>query len=536
MSLDRPFLGIDIGGTKLAVGIATADGRVRSHLRAPSRREDGPDAMIDRVIQMARTAVEEADLRLDDVEAIGIGCGGPLDPVAGIVRNALNNPGWIDIPIVERIESMLGRPAYLANDGNAAVLAEHRFGAGRGVHNLVYLTISTGVGGGVIANDHLMAGENGNGGELGHICVRAGGRPCRCGSRGCIEAYCSGTSIAERAREALDAGGMDTSVLAGIEPPIRAEDVVAAARNGDPTGRAVWEETVEMLGIGIVSIVNAFNPRLILLGGGVAQAGEMLLDPIRRIVNERAMPWLSDVVEVAPAQLGDSVGLLGAVATAVDRTDRGRGAWVADLSGPVTSQATSIGELGEEWDEHHRVIAAAASQLPQVQALADALCTALGAGHKLLIFGNGGSAAEAQHFAGELLGRFRATRRPLPAIALSTDPSTLTGIANDFGYDEIFARQVEALAGPGDIVIGITTSGRSENIVRGLRAARAGGAMAVAWTGADPGLTSASADMLLTVPSTTTARIQETHTLMMHSICVAVDAWLARPEARATEH
>ena len=432
-------------------------------------------------------------------------------------------------------ESKLGRPAYLANDGNAAVLAEHRFGAGRGVRNLVYLTISTGVGGGVIANDHLMVGENGNGGELGHICVRAGGRPCRCGSRGCIEAYCSGTSIAERAREALDAGGMAAGVLAGIEPPIRAEDVVAAARNGDPTARAVWEETVELLGLGIVSIVNAFNPRLILLGGGVAQAGAMLLDPIRRIVKERAMPWLSDVVEIAPAQLGDRVGLLGAVAAAVDRIDRTHDAWGGGLSVSIAPDGAGIGELGHEWEEHHQVVAAAASELSQVQALADALCNALGAGHKLLIFGNGGSAAEAQHFAGELLGRFRATRRPLPAIALSTDPSTLTGIANDFGYDEIFARQVEALAEPGDIVIGITTSGRSENIVRGLLAGRARGAMVVAWTGADPGLTSASADMLLSVPSTTTARIQETHTLMMHSICVAVDAWLARTEARTEE-
>ena len=143
------------------------------------------------------------------------------------------------------------------------------------------------------------------------------------------------------------------------------------------------------------------------------------------------------------------------------------------------------------------------------------------------MFGNGGSAADAQHFAGELLGRFRATRRPLPAMALTTDPSVVTCIANDFAYEDLFARQVEALAGPDDVVLGITTSGRSQNVVRGLRAARERGALAVAWTGADAGPAGEAAELVLAVPSTTTARIQEMHTLAMHTICVAIDAWVA---------
>lgn len=186
--------------------------------------------------------------------------------------------------------------------------------------------------------------------------------------------------------------------------------------------------------------------------------------------------------------------------------------------------------LRAEWDEHLRVAADAGALLPDAARLADRLCAALAEGGKLITFGNGGSAADAQHFAGELLGRFRDTRRPLPAITLSSDPSVVTCIANDFSYDDLFARQVAALASPKDVVIGITTSGRSPNVVNGLRAAREVGSLAVAWTGADPGPAGEAADMVLSVPSSTTARIQEMHTLLMHTICVAVDAWVAGAE------
>ena len=183
--------------------------------------------------------------------------------------------------------------------------------------------------------------------------------------------------------------------------------------------------------------------------------------------------------------------------------------------------------LRREWDEHMHVAHETAAMLPAAATLADRICDSLGRGGKLIAFGNGGSAAEAQHFAGELLGRFRDTRRPLPAMALSTDPSVVTCIANDFSYDDLFARQVTGLAAAPDIVVGISTSGRSENVVRGLRAAREVGATAVAWTGADPGPAGEAADMVLAVPSSTTARVQEMHTLLMHTICVAIDAWVA---------
>jgi glucokinase len=316
-----PLLGVDIGGTKLAVAVSTSNGEVLAAQREPSRAEEGPDAMIARAADMARAVVAEAGLGMPDIEGIGIGCGGPLDPWRGVILNALNNPGWTNVPLVERIQAELGRPTFLDNDANAAALGEHRFGAGRGVRNMVYLTISTGVGGGLILDDRLFHGENGNAGELGHISVRvAGGRPCHCGSSGCIETYCSGTNIAARAREALERDEGATSVLADhVRDEIRAEHVVAAARDGDPMACAIWNETTELLGGGIVSIIHAFNPQLVVLGGGVTHAGEMLFDPLRRVIAGRAMPWLSEAVTIVPAELGEHTGVLGAVAVALER-------------------------------------------------------------------------------------------------------------------------------------------------------------------------------------------------------------------------
>ena len=311
-------LGIDVGGTKLAAGVATPDGTLLAESRRPSLATEGPDAMIDRVVALARDVVGRAGLRLEEIHRIGIACGGPLDPWRGVILNALNNPGWVNVPLVERIEAALGRPTVLDNDANAAALGEHRFGAGRGVRNLVYLTVSTGLGGGVIADGELLRGENGNAAELGHVSVDLHGRPCHCGSVGCLETYCSGTSIAARARERLAAGDEPSLLRSRESDPLTAEDVAHAAGAGDAVARAVWDETMELLGAGVVSVIHAFNPRLVILGGGVTRSGDLLFEPVRRVVAERAMPWLRDVVEVVPAGLGERSVLMGAVALAID--------------------------------------------------------------------------------------------------------------------------------------------------------------------------------------------------------------------------
>lgn len=317
---EPPILGIDIGGTKLAVGLARPDGTLLADARRPSGAGEGPDAVIGRVLDMARSVIAEGGHAPGDVASVGIGCGGPLDPWRGVVLNALNNPGWIDIPLTERISDALGRPAYLDNDANAAALGEHRFGAGRGVADMVYLTVSTGVGGGVIAGGRLLRGANGNAAELGHLTVDAAGRPCHCGSIGCLEAYCSGTNIAARAREALGAGAEPSRLRDHRPDELTAVEVAAAVEAGDAMAGRIWDETTTLLGAGIASIIHAFNPSLVVLGGGVTKAGDLLLEPVRRAAAARTMPWLADVVDIVPAELGERTGILGAVAVALERT------------------------------------------------------------------------------------------------------------------------------------------------------------------------------------------------------------------------
>jgi glucokinase len=223
-------------------------------------------------------------------------------------------PGFRDVPVAALAEGAFERPALLENDGTAAAAAEHRFGAGMGVRNMVYLTISTGVGGGAVIDGRLYRGAAGNGGEFGHVTVDWRGRVCRgCGRLGCLEAYVSGPSISERAL-----GGMvASSALAALGSPTAA-DVVAAAVDGDAYAQSVWQETIEALACGLTSIVNLFEPELVVLGGGVTRAGDLLIEPVREIVRAEAMAPAGRMVDIVPAALGDRVGVIGAAAIVFD--------------------------------------------------------------------------------------------------------------------------------------------------------------------------------------------------------------------------
>ena len=305
--LRRRMLGLDIGGTKIAAGVVDADGRVSGFLTAPAEPARGPEDGLARLFDLGRRAVAGAGAAWDEIDGVGIGCGGPLDSDRGLLIAPLHLPGWEDVPITELAAAALDRPAVLDNDATAAAAGEHRHGAGRGTRNMVYLTVSTGVGGGVVLDGALHRGPTGNGGELGHVTVDWRGRECRgCGRRGCLEAYASGTSIAERAREA----GMDVSA---------AEDVAEAARAGEPAAVRLWDETCEALACGITSIANLFEPELVVVGGGVSRAGEQLLGPVRDLVRAQVMGYPGRKVDVVAAGLGDAVGVVGAAAVAYER-------------------------------------------------------------------------------------------------------------------------------------------------------------------------------------------------------------------------
>jgi glucokinase len=314
MAAAHPVLALDIGGTKLATAVVTADGRTHGFLVEPTLKERGPSPVIAHLFDLGRRSIQAAGL--GPIAAVGISCGGPLDARAGILTGPLHLPGWIDIPIVALAAAEFGVPAAVENDATAAVLGEHRYGAARGADIALYLTVSTGVGGGSIIDGRLHRGAAGNGGEFGHVMVRPGGRLCMCGRLGCLEAYASGTSIAERAAEML-ASDDRPSVLRGLAD-IRAEHVSAAAATGDELAAALWDETTDVLGQALTDLVNVFEPNVVVLGGGVTRAGAQLLDPVRETVRDSAMPPAAAAARITLAALGDHVCVVGAGALALD--------------------------------------------------------------------------------------------------------------------------------------------------------------------------------------------------------------------------
>jgi glucokinase len=306
-------LGLDVGGTKLAAGLVAADGGVRAFATVPTQVTDGPDQVVRRLCALAAGVLADAGITSADVCGAGIGCCGPVNAHTGVVHEPPNLTGWRDVPLADLVGAALDLPVWVENDATAATVGEWRFGAGRGATDLVYLTVSTGVGGGIVAGGTVLRGSNGNGGEPGHVVVVPDGRRCNCGSAGCLEAYVSGTAIADRARERLAAG--EPSVLAGL-PVLTAEVVATAAGAGDRLADEVWRETTDLLGSAVVGLVNLFEPQLVVLGGGVTRTGEQLLGPVRARVRALAMRPAARTVGIRLATLGERVGVVGAAAVA----------------------------------------------------------------------------------------------------------------------------------------------------------------------------------------------------------------------------
>jgi glucokinase len=308
----QPVLALDVGGTKLAAGVVAPDGAVQSYVQVETGVDEGPTAVVKRLLDLGEQAAAEAGLA---VAAVGIGCGGPLDPVNGVILGPPGLPGWDYVPLGQLVAERFQLPVYVENDATAAALGEYRW-AGWGVQNLVYLTVSTGFGGGIVVNGKLFLGAAHQGGELGHVVVDWQGRQCGCGARGCAEAYVSGTSIARRAIEAATG---TSSTLAGRA--ITAKDVAEQARAGDPVARAVWDETTAMLGRMVAVLVNVCEPELVVLGGGVTRAGDQLLVPVREAALQQAMPPAAAACDVVLSRHGDAVGVLGAAAIAYERLE-----------------------------------------------------------------------------------------------------------------------------------------------------------------------------------------------------------------------
>lgn len=310
-------IAVDLGGTRFRVALFNQQGTIL-HRRADLTDADaGQAAVIDRLITTIRAVMAEAGVEPADIAGIGVGVPGPVDPWAGVVAQTPNLPGWRNVPVKAIFERALDLPVHVGNDANLAAIGELTFGAGRGVRDLIYLTVSTGIGGGIITGGRLLLGSAGLAGEPGHMTLKADGPPCGCGNRGCLEALASGTAIANAAARRI-AAGEATRLRDVPADALDAVQVVAAAEAGDDLAVIVVAEAANYLGLGIAALIHLFNPRLVLIGGGVANAGPRLFDPVRATVQARCMTAYLTHLAIERATLGDDAGLHGAAAIAFE--------------------------------------------------------------------------------------------------------------------------------------------------------------------------------------------------------------------------
>jgi glucokinase len=317
---DDRIAGLDIGGTKLAVVLSNARGEVLAKRSEPTRAKEGPEAVIAQLLAMLEALLLDEGMWMQGLEGIGIACGGPLNSKTGVIYSPPNLPGWNAVPLKELVENATKLPVIVENDANAGALAELRFGNNPKIRNLVYMTMSTGIGGGIVLDGRIYHGTNDLAGEVGHQVVMPDGPECKCGKRGCLEAICSGPSIARRARQHAAAEDTLMLELAGNDlESITSAHVFAAARAGDSLASRIVDETAYYMGIGIANILQTLNPEVVRIGTIAVRNGDFFLEPLRRYVRQNTWPSIFEVCRIEAASLGESVGDLAAVATFLER-------------------------------------------------------------------------------------------------------------------------------------------------------------------------------------------------------------------------
>ena len=353
-------IGIDLGGTQIRVAVLRGT-QIYARASRPTGEQPTPENTLPRIYTTLQEALDQARVSLQEINGIGVSAPGPLDNRTGTLYEPPNLLSWRAIPLKDILAQKYQRPVFVENDANTAALGEYLFGAGRGCQDMVYLTVSTGIGGGVIIKGKLLEGVNGTAAELGHITIDWQGERCPCGNIGCLEALASGSAIARKANEAI-ANGQGAELLAFARamlehtttipdkralpqqdlstqpldvPPaptpaqspskelkVTSQTVARAAEAGIPLARAIITQAAEALGAGLVSILHIFSPEMVILGGGVMQMGSMLMEPAIKIVQERTMQANLACARIVLAQLGENAGLIGAGALPLYQQDR----------------------------------------------------------------------------------------------------------------------------------------------------------------------------------------------------------------------
>jgi glucokinase len=308
--------GVDIGGTKVDTALIDSNGKIVASRYLLLRTEAGPDQVISRIIAAAHECRQESGTA---PAGMGVGVAGQIDKVSGIVRCSPNLPGWQDVPLRDRLQGALGIPVVIDNDVRMITRGEWTHGAGKGINDLVCLFVGTGVGGGIVNGGRLVEGCRNTAGELGHTTIVVNGRQCHCPNQGCLEAYAGGWAIAERAREAVSANperGKTLLTLAGRVDQISSITVSEAYREGDPLANALVQETAQFLAAGVVSIVNVFNPCVLILGGGVIHGTPEYISMVEKFARTHALQTPVENLRIVAAALGNKAGVVGAAALA----------------------------------------------------------------------------------------------------------------------------------------------------------------------------------------------------------------------------
>lgn len=310
-------LAVDLGGTELRAALVDETGRILASRSTATLAKAGPSAVVGQILAVVEALRATGPSR--PLIGLGIGAPGPLDPVAGVAIAPPTLAGWRDVPLAALLEERLRLPVRLENDANAAALGEWRFGAGRDTASMVFVTVSTGIGGGVIADGRLLRGRRGLAAEVGHMTIADHSEePCFCGVRGCWESLASGSALDRRAARLAAAGEAPLLRSLAGDGPVTSRHVAEAARQGDAPAWLLLADEARWLGIGIVNLLHLYSPERVVVGGGLGSALDLLQDGIGRVVRDRAMPAYRDV-PILPAQRGTQAGLVGAASLVLDR-------------------------------------------------------------------------------------------------------------------------------------------------------------------------------------------------------------------------
>lgn len=494
----RRFIGIEIGGTKLQVVSGDEQGAIYRRERFRVDHNEGAEGIRRNI---AATLASWQDL---SHEGIVVGFGGPVDIEANVICKSYHVSGWTGFSLAEWLRELSGLPVLLENDANTAAMGEAFFGAGRNHRVVFYVTLGSGVGGGLVINKKLYHGAVKGEAEFGHLRLDRSGR--------ILESSCSGWSVDLKIREAVNKN--PAGILASLVKNVtggEAKFLVDALEHNDADALKIFNDTTDDLAFGLSHAVQLFHPDIILLGGGLSLMGEIL----RKTVEQKLSPWLMDNFQPGPlvrlAELKEDAVPAGCLA-------------IASNSFNTTTDTTTVPDMRHYTADYVKRQQQALQSIPlnKVNEVISVFKRALDEDRQIFVFGNGGSAANASHFVTDL-GKSSSDKmyKRFKCMALNDNISWITALGNDYAYDEIFAKQLINFAKPGDIVLALSVSGNSPNVVKAVKWASANGLFTIALVGHPPSQLDEMADLVIKVGDTHYGRVEDVQMNICHMICYA---------------